>query len=84
MQCTGSTVWLGCFWPPCTNCCLGQVQFLICIKNITSLSLQAAKEKDYWKEMSDASLERIRTTYTWCVRLPLLPQEDIKSATASA
>ena len=46
--------------------------------------LQAAKEKDHWKEMSDASLERIRTTYTWCAHLPSLFQDGIKSATPSA
>ena len=44
----------------------------VCKQLASCLPLQAAKEKDYWKEMSDASLERIRTTYTWCAHLPLL------------
>lgn len=48
------------------------------------LPLQAAKERHYWKEMSDASLERIRTTYTWCAQLPLLSQRGIQCVTPSA
>ena len=74
MQCSKSIVWLGCCWPLLYDLFLVKTWPVGSPAPRNSLPLQAAKEKDYWKEMSDASLERIRTTYTWCAHLPLLFQ----------